>query len=82
MTRQEANNELLHILIQKVKDHPHLRLGQILSAYGFVDGVDIPDYHGSSQYWENEFYLESEALLSRVIEKIKSYEDMNGVTNE
>lgn len=54
-----------------MKDNPDLRFGQILQAFDFVKVKEIEENVSNSRQdtiliWENEFYLESEALLKRI----------------
>lgn len=73
MTREQANNELIHELIQLVNKHPDLRFGQILQNFNFVETKEVNETVDSgrksfSLYWKDEFYLESTDLLKRVVE--------------
>jgi hypothetical protein len=64
--RHKANLELLKILTLAVNKYPDLRFGQILDFVGIVK-VQFDD-QGNSQY--DEYYTESEAILSRVKESL------------
>lgn len=73
MDRQQANITLAYLLLEIIKEEPHLRFGQILQNYGFVEYHNLgmngkPD----SDYpiWINEFYVEPEKVLERVTKVI------------
>ena len=76
MNRLEDNKELLKILTKLINKNPDLRFGQLLRAYNFVGDIsiaftDIDGYIISKPIgWEDEFYLESSALLERVKRRV------------
>lgn len=59
MTRKETNLQILDILLQDVLDYPDQRFSQILYN---TEAVQRRFTGG----WEDEFYLESKALLERM----------------
>lgn len=71
MTRQEANLKIITALTSLVKEHPDLRFGQILQNFDFVKPIDVDimskgEYDLTALYWEDEFYVEPEEILTRV----------------
>lgn len=73
--RKQANEELLRILTEIVKNtNGNLRFSQILAGYGFVSDAN-PLVHGPGQFWENEFYCEPNVILERVK---KLYREIEG----
>ena len=64
LNRLNENRQLLKILEELIEKNPSERFSQILRNNEFIsehrDGNNMPIF------WENEFYLESEALLQRV----------------
>lgn len=61
-SRARANLALVQNLHDLIEKNPHLRFGQVLSAYGFVSS-------DSSGRWQDEFFLEPEETLKRVEER-------------
>lgn len=69
--RKQANEELLRILTEIVKNtNGNLRFSQILAGYGFVSDAN-PLVHGPGQFWENEFYYDPDVILERVKERYR-----------
>lgn len=66
MTRQEANRELVDILSELVEKHPDMRFGQLLS-YAEVVKTKLLEPGD----WRNEFNLESDKLLERVVIRLE-----------
>ena len=69
MTRQEANRELLKILEQTIESQPDIRFSQALRNAGFVKEVvfESPSSRWENViYWQDEFNLEPQVLLTRV----------------
>lgn len=62
MTRQEANRELVDILSELVEKHPDMRFGQLLEYASIVR-----TRHLGPGDWQNEFYMEPQKLLERVV---------------
>ena len=80
LDRQKYNEALLKRLAVLITTNPSQRFGQILVNYGFVRHErpvlqETADSFGVS--WKDEYYLESEELLSRVENTI-----MDGLEND
>ena len=71
MSRQEQNKELVKLLSELIEQHPDLRFSQILFNFGFVK-QDRPANPNLGVGWQNEFYLESEKVLKRVLERLEN----------
>ena len=63
--RLEANREILRRLQAYLEADPDMRFSQALRNLQIVDEVDGPD----AVYWDNEFYVESSAILKRMDNK-------------
>lgn len=68
MTRLQANREITEYLILAIETHPDLRFGQIMQMLGVIK----PERSANPEQrisWQNEFYMESGDLLTRIMEK-------------
>jgi hypothetical protein len=61
MTRKEANLEIIRLIYAYVENYPDQRFGQILQ------NIDVVRRSKSASTLEDEYYLESEELLKRVV---------------
>ena len=70
MTRLEANRELIKLLAGYSEQYPDQRFSQILQNLWIVK-PERPAHPDLGISWQNEFYMESEDLLKRVVRKMK-----------
>lgn len=74
--RRYTNGELVMLLYKLIQENPTMRFSQILSNFDFVKQDQIDDISGgTTQFWQDEFYLEPTELLKRVktaIERINN----------
>lgn len=71
--RQIANRHLVELLHQIVEMNPDLRFSQILSAFEFVDRIELDKYIQGWQghVWADEFNTEPSVILERVQKAIR-----------
>tara|TARA_Y100000034_G_scaffold136409_1_gene212692 strand:- start:4923 stop:5225 length:303 start_codon:yes stop_codon:yes gene_type:complete len=70
-SRQDSNKKLVEILAELVEKHPEQRFSQILRNYGFISEKKTEGPYT----WNNEFNLEPDKLLDRVLNTKKHIED-------
>ena len=68
MDRQDANRAILIVLADLVEKYPDMRFSQILVNYDFVEQQDVQTAGYPKMRWRDEFYLESDKLLERILE--------------
>ena len=64
MSRLEANRAILGVITELVERYPDQRFGQLMRNYGVIKEIRndwIP------VAWSNEFNLESDELLKRIV---------------
>jgi len=69
MTRLEANRLLVKLLNDQVEKYPDIRFSQHLRNSGFIS--EHIDSLGCPHFWYNEFNVEPDTLVRRVIKTIK-----------
>ena len=68
LDRQDANRAILIVLADLVEKYPDMRFSQILVNYDFVEQQDVQTAGYPKMRWRDEFYLESDKLLERILE--------------
>jgi len=63
MTRKEANVRIVEILTNAIEMYPDQRFGQIMRNLDVIEEIN-------ESVWKDEFYLESEELLERVMDRL------------
>ena len=76
MTRKDANIELLNKLEYCIERYPDMRFSQILLAFAFVK-QERPARPEARISWQDEFYVEGEHLIDRVVKRIEDVEVAN-----
>jgi len=74
--RKAINKQLVEELSKLVNKHPDQRFSQILRNYGFVKEKIMLIDNGMEDYivWQDDFNLEPEYILKRVMEDIKEFD--------
>ena len=65
MTCQEANRDIVMILIEEIENQPNTRFSQLMRNIGVVQQITLADGSGKC-VWTDEFNMESDSLLKRI----------------